>query len=344
MVLTLAACSSPGNKNSARGSFEYAKLEEPAVIAIPDSLDKPRFSDHYKINDKINTQGPIGAKVDIRAPALALPLATGTRVEPDDNSATIWFDQVDDTTPLVDQISRAINDYFAEIKVQLSNSQTNEFSSDWLNKYRDTGFWFWQSQEVVESGKYKITLVPKPHGRSLMLTAELVDYKSVDSNKTINPIEKQRAEVALVNEIVAQVAYQYRVDLFERQQSIAIEDMVTKGQTDEGSDAIIVKLPFDSLWDNMPLFFDKYGFTQTDLNETKKLYYVDYVKPDASFWDSVWGDEIATLNIPDASYQFKLVKSGKDTAVMLLDEEGNPVPDSLIDENMSVLIEALSFR
>ena len=342
LVLTLAACSSPGSKNAAKGSFEYANKEEPNIIRVPSNLNMPRISDHYKVSEVENTNGPIGKSVDIRAPALALPLAAGTRIEPEDKGAKVWFDQVDDTAQLIEQIRRALGDLFIEKNVSLATDKTAlVYKTGWIEKVSESGMWFWKSMDTQYQSKFEISLTPKPHGRSVSLTANLVDFEDVGSDDNFTEIDKGRAEIALVNEIVSHLSYQYRVDEFSRQRAIAKEDLV-KRVTD--SSALIVQLPLDSLWENMPTFFEKYGFTQTDLNETEKVYFVDYEKPDSSFWDSVWGDALPILLLNNGAYRFKLVEVGKETRVELLGADGNALAVDKFNEIYDVLANALTFR
>ena len=86
--------------------------------------------------------------------------------------------------------------------------------------------------------------------------------------------------------------------------------------------AFAVEMSLDNLWDNMPIFFEKHGFTITDLNENDKIYYVDFVKPSMSIWDSIWGDDRPVIEIEDAKYQFVLAPIDDDnlrTSVTIYD-------------------------
>jgi outer membrane protein assembly factor BamC len=94
----------------------------------------------------------------------------------------------------------------------------------------------------------------------------------------------------------------------------------------------------------MPAIFEKYGFKQTDLDESNQVYYVDYEKPDSGFWDSVWGKAKPMLNLENASYQFRLSTIGKHTAVVLSDKDNKPLSEDKINELFEVLAPAFLLK
>jgi outer membrane protein assembly factor BamC len=103
----------------------------------------------------------------------------------------------------------------------------------------------------------------------------------------------------------------------------------------------------DALWSNMPIFFEDYGFTIDDLNETKKAYYVDFIKPDSSFWDTIWYHDVPVIDVKYDKYQFVLAPLAEDaekTSVTILDAEGNALSAEVLEKIFPVMEAALSFR
>ena len=101
----------------------------------------------------------------------------------------------------------------------------------------------------------------------------------------------------------------------------------------------------DSLWSNMPLFFEKHGFTITDLNEDKKIYYVEFVKPEISMWDSIWGDNVPVIDVSDAHYQFVLAPvDDTTTSVSIYNADGEPLTFETLERIFPVVEKGLSFR
>lgn len=346
--LSVASCSGVDSKR-ASGDFEYANKREASIITIPQDLDKPEQYNDFFVSNKINQNGPIGEQVDIRAPSLVLPVATSSRVVRESDKAIIWFDKVLEDKDLPLFIYSAIEEQLANDDVNLTviNGDEKIFESDWYHSEIESGFWPYKTVEQSESMRFRYQLVTKPHGRSVSLAVSLVDYMKTNQSggsKTMDPIDQQRAEMAMINEIVAQVDYKYRLQQKENRLLRATQHLVTIGQNPEAEPAYIVEMESELLWTNLPIFFSKYGFDITDMNEGKKIYFVDFVKPDNSLWASIWGDDIPVVEIEDTKYQFVLAAVEDNTALTIYDGDGNVLPESTLNRIFDVMEAGLSFR
>ncbi|WP_241238914.1 outer membrane protein assembly factor BamC [Colwellia sp. Arc7-635] len=293
LSVAVASCGTVNNKQAV-GDFEYAQQKEAKALKIPAGLDKPKSDRTFYVTNNINHEGPIGANVDVRAPSLVLPIAASTRTESANSKSIIWFDQVLDDQDLKDFIVLAIKNNLAKEAVELTQADDVGlvFESTWYNDETEEGTWLFKSIASTESTRYRFTLESKPHGRSVALTVELIEYLKTDKvggSKTIDIIDQQRAEMNMLNEVIGQVDYQYRLKQQENRLMRENEQFVTLGENASGEAAYVVGITEDLLWSNLPLFFEDYGFTIKDLNETNKIYYVNYVEPESSLWDSIWG-------------------------------------------------------
>jgi len=348
LSLAITGCGSVNNK-TAIGDFDYAKKQEAQKIVVPDNLDNPKEAKDFFITNDINHEGPIGADVDVRAPSLVLPVASSSRVVPGTKTAKIWFDQVLEESDLNTFIHDALKEQLASDNVVLTavGSDGNVLESDWYHSEELSGYWLFESVDNAESLRYRFIFETKPHGRSVAITVELIDYMRTDqtgASKTMNIIDKQRAEMAMLNEIVAQVDYKYRLQQRENRLMRANQKFVTIGENIEAEPAYIAEIDIEMLWSNMPLFFADYGFEITDLNESKKIYFVDFVKPDNSLWAVIWGDEIPVIDVDDAKYQFVLADLDGKTSITLYDGNGNVLPVETLERIFPVMETGLSFR
>ncbi len=364
LSLTISACSSVDNKR-ALGDFDYADKQNAKPLIIPETLDKPAEQTEFKIADNINQAGPIGVAMDIRAPSLVLPVAASSRVVPESNDAIIWFDKVLEEEELLSFIEKAVveqldsdqvtytvikehQEFIADGKSK-KPSKITVYESDWYHNEVESG-WLWSSVDSATSMRFRYEFLAKPHGRSVSLKVSLIDYMRTDSkgaSKEIDPIDKQRAEMAMLNEIISQVDYDYRLKQRENRLMRANQKLVSIGENVEAEAAYIVEMGLDDLWANMPIFFEKHGFTISDLNESKKIYYVDFVKPDVSLWDSIWGDDVPVLDVRDAQYQFVLAAVGDNndqTSVTIYDADGEPLSAETLERVFPVIEAGLSFR
>jgi outer membrane protein assembly factor BamC len=344
----VASCSSANNKQAV-GDFEYAKQKEAKALKIPAGLAKPTKADTYFVTDKINHQGPVGAHVDVRAPSLVLPIAASTRTENTSAASKVWFDQVLEDDDLKSFILKALKAQLATDNVELK--QVDEaglvFESAWYHKEVESGTWPFKSIARSESIRYRYTFESKSHGRSVALTVELLDYMKTDQaggSKRIDIIDQQRAEMNMLNEVIAQVDYQYRLKQQENRLLRANQKFVSLGENVSGEAAYLVEIDVDLLWSNLPLFFEDHGFKITDLNESTKIYYVDYVQPKTGFWDSLWGDTLPVVELPNGKYQFQVEKIADKSAVTIYDEQGTAIPEATLEKIFNVMEVGLSFK
>jgi len=376
LALSLSACSSVSNKQ-AEGGFAYQNTPEAQPLVIPEPLNKPSQHKDFFITDKINHQGPIGENMDIRAPSLVMPIAASSRVVDESGISIIWFDKVLEDKDLLDFIEKVVIEKMQtdgitfntvqedkevtlskviegatslkETSIDRKGIKTKILESDWYHDEVDVG-WLYSEIESSTSLRFRYQLLAKPHGRSVSLRVSLIDFLKTDQkggSKTMDPIDKQRAEKAMLNAIISLVDYNYRIQQRENRLTRANQKLVTLGKNVEAEDAFVVEMAADKLWDNMPVFFEKHGFTITDLNESKKIYYVDFVKPETSVWDAIWGDDAPVVDVSEAHYQFVLTpldEVNEKTSVTIYNASGEPLPMATLERIFPVIEAGLSFR
>ena len=102
MIATLAACTTVQERQVASGNFDYLEQQPGQSIKVPEGVDTPNFNDAYKLPELgENAQTELlGKQLSVISPSLVLPLVTGSHVEEGSQSATVWFDQIDDRESL----------------------------------------------------------------------------------------------------------------------------------------------------------------------------------------------------------------------------------------------------
>jgi outer membrane protein assembly factor BamC len=275
----------------------------------------------------------------------------------------IWFDKTLEDKDLLAFIQKALVSQLTsdEVSYEIVGSSTQDepgskkqskteiYESDWYNSEVETG-WLFTDIESSTSLRFRYEFFRKPHGRSVSLKVSLIDYMKTDNDggsKNIDPIDKQRAEMLMLNEVVAQVDYNYRLQQRENRLMRANQKLVTIGKNSDGESAYVVEMGLDNLWENMPIFFEKHGFTINDLNESNKIYYVGFSKPDISIWDSIWGNERAIIDVSDAKYQFVLAPlddKNRKTSVSIYNVDGESLPLETLEQIFPVMETGLSFR
>lgn len=347
LSIALVGCTTVNSKQ-AEGDFDYLTQKPGKVLQIPAELDTPAYSDDYAINEKANSKGQIGTNLDIRSPALVLPIAESSRVVLKEATTTVWFDKVFEDTDLKDFIHKSLNEITKRENVSLTKQGEDTYLSDWFLNENIIDNLVFDDLDSVESMRFKYTYDVKSHRRSLALHVELIEYMKTDNeggSKEIAPIDKKRAEVEMLNEIISQVDYEYRFQQQKNRLAKASKDLVVVGTNKEGEASYIVEMDFDILWDSMTLFFGEYGFKITDLNETKFIYFVDFDKPELGFWDALWGTDIEVVDVKYAKYQFQLSRiDKKHSAVTIYDENGKALSMETIERISPIMKKGLSFK
>jgi outer membrane protein assembly factor BamC len=348
LSVAVASCGTINNKQAV-GDFEYANQQEAKALKIPTGLDKPFQASTYAITDNINKAGPIGSHVDVRAPSLVLPIASSTRVENNSAQAKVWFDQLLEDSDLKSFVVEALRAQLnaSDIELKPVGDGGSVYESDWYHSEVEEGTWPFKSISSSESIRYRYTIESKSHGRSVSLQVELLEYMKTDSSggsKKVDLIDQQRAEMNMLNEVISQVDFQYRLKQRENRLLRANQKFVTLGENSKAEAAYIVEISADLLWSNLPLFFEDHGFSVDDLNESDKVYFVDYVQPESSLWDSIWGDDLPVIALPNGKYQFKLENIDDSSSVTIYDEQGVALPASTLEQIFTVMEPGLSFK
>ncbi|QDP01479.1 outer membrane protein assembly factor BamC [Thalassotalea sp. PS06] len=342
LTLAVSACSTVETRKQAKGEFDYVNEDVPQALIVPDNLTQPAKESEYNVPSLQGTAGPVGKELDIRAPSLVLALASGSRVDEFDKSAQIWFDKIDDDSDLQEVVVGAIENYLAEEGVDLTSKQGTKLESDWFHQETKSGFWLWEDVETSESWRFKYSLVTKPHGRSIGLNVDLIDYKSGNTSK-IDPIEQQRVEMAMINAISAQIDYEYRLSLRDQRLARANRKVVSMSSDTDGKAAYLVDYPQQEFWELLPEFFEKYNFSVTDLDESKFVYMVSYERNDPSLWDGIWGEDVGVIELEDGSYEFHLERQNGKTLLTIFNDQQQVLSESVLENNFDIMSSALTF-
>lgn len=347
LSLSIAGCSGNTAKQ-ATGEFEYANNQEAKAVTVPEGLSKPTFKDDFKIAEEEKVLGPVGVNVDVRAPSLVLPIAASSRTVPESSESIIWFDKVFEDRDLKDFIVEAVKAQLTEdgVEVESESEDGLALSTGWYHSEKESGVVITEVDSST-SKKFKINFGTRPHGRSVSVQVALIDYMKTDKNgstKEADPIDQQRAEMAMLNEITAQVDYQYRLKQRENLLLRSTQKIVTISQNAEGEPAYLVELNTELMWQNLPIFFERHGFTITDLNENKKIYFVDFTKPNISIWDTIWGEERPVIDFENRKYQFVITAEGESSVITIYDEDGLPLTEEQLEVAFPVMEPGLAFR
>jgi outer membrane protein assembly factor BamC len=117
----------------------------------------------------------------------------------------------------------------------------------------------------------------------------------------------------------------------------------TISSAEGGHKVLTVADNFESAWRRVGLALDRVGFTVEDRDRAQGMYYVRYVDPDAGggkpgFFSRIFGGK---KELDDYNYQVKMVESGADTQITVLDTSGSPDRSGTGDRILGLLYDQL---
>jgi len=349
-MVVLAGCSSQIDRKTASGSYEYLKTKEVKLLEVPSELETPTFSRDFEVPALGPKADPslVGKSLAVRSPALVLPLVTGSHVEEGKNSATIWFDQVDDSQPLSQAIWNSLLSFLDEqgIGVDRFSPEEKVLVTDWIViKKEIEGPWYSFIDEESEIGeRFEFKLDVKPHGRSAALTVDLKDYMQTingDVVSEVSTIEERREEVEVLNQVIGH--YEYQIQLAETRRIARIRQGIQTemGFNDDGDAAYIVEAQYDVAWPRMLLVLRKLGFDVKDLDKSNGLLFVTYNGDQGSWWNGLFSSDDKLLK--KGEYRLKVARAGADrTSVTFMNNESVPFEANQVSDLYSAFAEVMS--
>jgi outer membrane protein assembly factor BamC len=331
----LTACSSLEEREVASGAFDYVKEQPGQKIKIPDDVDTPKFNDVFKLPD-LGENAPmttVGKNLSVLSPSLVLPVVTGSHIEEGSKSATVWFDQVDDSQPLDTAVWNSLIRFLETegIGVEMFDKDNQRLITGWVVKdERDDSSWYsWSNSERTVGQRFEFTLNKKPHGRAASLSVDLVDYKeklNSQSTEITQAKDERRNEVDVLNRVVKNYEFETKVASVKRFRQIREGLNMELGFDSDGEPAFVVDGDFDITWPRLLLVLRKLGFDVKDYDKSNGLLFVKYNGAEDGWWSNIWSNDKNELDLEVEEYRIKVSGAGKKTSVTLLDDESNPFP------------------
>ena len=288
-------------------------------LKVPAGLEAPAKPAKYDIPDTNRAD----TAVDIRSPALVLGTASSSRVEEGDKLSRVWFDRSDYTGDLVPFLKQMLQTQFAEQRIELtSDEQGLNYTTGWIARSEEEGFWFWKSSQQQEQARYKISIEPRPHGRSASVTVTMLEHQYFTPDAKLSKTDTKRQEVALLNQIIDRIGKE-EIIIARANKAKAPDVSLEPGMDAEGNPALVTPQPIDVTWSQLEALFTELNLDVTDINRSSYTYYLNYHKPEPGFWSKIWGsDTKPVLPLPDGEYQLVLSRADKQTAISLRDKNG----------------------
>lgn len=309
-------------------------------LAVPEGLTPPNKPGQFDIPPGV-VSGAVGEAVELRAPMQVLAVSTNARVEEDDKEVRVFFERNEFTGDLMAHLKTNLTNFFALNDINVTEDGNNGWQTDWVSQYEETGWWFWKSQELTQQTKFQVSLEPKVHGRTVGLHVTMLHHKYAQAEQSITTIAQRREEVHFLNRMIDHLAT-IEMDQIRAVKAKLPDVMLTRAINEKDEAILLTTQPIDVAWNQLELLFEQVSLTVTDLNRTEYVYYVNFAKPEAGFWGSIWGgDEKPVLPIAEGEYQLHLSKTDKGTAIKWRDKDGKPLNQEQVYAIYDVFVAAI---
>lgn len=315
LVMLLAACNSDSRyKRQVSGDESYLDAAPLAELHAPAGMILPVENGDYTI-PVTQSSGAVGKQLDIRPPAQPLALVTGARTQFTGDTATLMVENGRNNAlwPQVVSVLQAKN-----YTIDKRDDASQTLTTDWVE-------WNRLDEDEQYRGRYQISVKPQGYQQAVMV--KLMNLEQA-GKPVADAASLQRYSTAMLNVISAGLD-KTATDAQNAAQNRSVTTLdVQSGADDTGLPMLVVRGPFNVVWQRLPGVLEKVGMKVTDSTRSTGSVSVTY-KP---LSDSSW-QELGARDPGLASGDYKLQVGDLDnrSTLQFIDPKGHTLTQSQND-------------
>ncbi|MBV4368002.1 outer membrane protein assembly factor BamC [Erwinia sp. BNK-24-b] len=321
LVMLLAACSSDQRyKRQVSGDESYLQAADVNELHAPAGMILPLQNGDFDI-PSASSKGAIGKQLDIRPPAQPLALMNGTRTQFAGNSGVLLLDnnRSGSLWPQVVDIVQARNYAIAS---RTDASQT--LTTDWVQ-------WNRADEDHQYRGRYQISV--QQQGYQQALTVKLLELQQ-EGKAVTSPVQMQRYTAQMLNELSSGLDKNETTRENAAAKGSVAQINVQSGADDTGLPNLIVRAPFNVVWQRLPAALERAGMKVTDQNRPQGSLSVTYSEPSSETWDQLGAKDPELTN---GKYKLQVGDLDNRSSLQFLDPKGHSLTQSQNDALVAVL-------
>ncbi|MEX9248736.1 outer membrane protein assembly factor BamC, partial [Salmonella enterica] len=264
--------------------------------------------------------GAVGKALDIRPPAQPLALVSGARTQFSGDTATLLVENGRGSTlwPQVVSVIQAKN-----YPIEKRDDASQTLTTDWVN-------WNRLDEDEQYRGRYQISV--KPQGYQQAVTVKLVNLEQA-GKPVADAASLQRYSTEMMNVISAGLD-KTATDAANAAQNRSAATMdVQSAADDTGLPMLVVRGPFNLVWQRLPAALEKVGMKVTDSTRSQGSMAVTY-KP---LSDSDWRDLGASdPGLASGDYKLQVGDLDNRSSLQFIDPKGHTLTQSQNDALVAV--------
>ena len=321
LVMLLAACSSDSRyKRQVSGDESYLDAAPLAELHAPAGMILPIQNGDYNI-PVANGSGAVGKALDIRPPAQPLALVSGARTQFTGDTATLQVESARNAG-LWPQVVSVLQSKNYAITQRDDASQT--LTTDWIE-------WSRLDEDQQYRGRYQVSV--KPQGYQQAVVVKLINLEQA-GKPVADAASLQRYSTELLNVIAAGLDKNATDAANAAQNRNGATFDVQSAADDTGLPMLVVRGPFNQVWQRLPSTLERVGMKVTDSTRSTGSMTLTY-KP---LSDSSW-EELGVRDPGLASGDYKLQVGDLDnrSSLQFIDPKGHTLTQSQNDALVAVL-------
>ncbi|MBD2791695.1 outer membrane protein assembly factor BamC [Xenorhabdus szentirmaii] len=326
LVVFLAACSSdPRYQRQVSGDESYLDTPPLKTLTIPAGMILPLQNGEYTIQ-QMDLAGAVGKELDIRPPLQVLALLAGSRVENSAQSSKLLLENTSEYSNLWSQINMLLEK--KHHKISQKDDAAKTLTTDWIS-------WLRADENVPYQGRFHISVIPQGYQTVLSVSNEGLKH---DGKEIKNPSEIQRYNVLMLNELVNGLSQQQEAATQSSTKDSGVLP-VQSGSDNTGLPQIIVRAPYNVVWNRLPYALESVGMQVTDRTRSTGAISVSYKSLSSSGWKALGVEE---PSVSEGNYKLQVGDLDNRSSLQFISEKGTPLTQSENDQMVAVLEAAFS--
>ncbi|MEQ4922259.1 outer membrane protein assembly factor BamC [Proteus hauseri] len=322
LVVLLAACSSDQRyKRQVSGDESYLETAGLKNLALPAGMVLPLQNGEYDIPPAKKSE-PIGLALDIRPPTQALNLLNGSRSENNATNSKLLLPNAPENSTLYEQVTSVLKD--RGVVIAKGDAVQKEILTDWI-------VWTRADENVPYQTRQRLVIAQQGNVISLTVTNE--GLRQGESDIT-DATEVKRYNTLLLNEIVD--GLNRMRNLSENTATSNLQGIidVQSGSDNVGLPVIIVRAPFDVVWDRLPIALESVGMKMGDRTRSKGSIEVTYKGLSSASWSSLGVDK---PSVEEGDYKLQVGDLNNRSSLQFISDKGKPLTQSQNDQMVAAM-------
>ncbi len=323
LVMMLAACSSDSRyKRQVNGDESYLETPALAELHAPSGLMLPLQNGQYDV-PSARTSGAVGKKLDIRPPAQPLALVSGARTQFTGDTATMLLESGNQGSlwPQVVSVVQAQN-----YPIMKREDANQSLTTDWVN-------WNRADEDQQYRGRYQIGV--QQQGYQQALTVKLLSLEQ-NGKPAADAASMQRYSTQMLNAIAGGLE-QNQSNRSSNASTGRID--VQSGADDTGLPMLVVRAPFNDVWNRLPSVLEKVGMKVNDTTRSQGSMELSYDPLSDSDWQALGARD---PGLSSGDYKLQVGDLDNRSSLQFIDPKGHTLTQSQNDALVAVFQAAFS--